>query len=491
MISTPDTEKLRRLRAFLDENGYDAEHLAERLGSAAPPRPENLPTALHRTREANAANALARLFLIGASLEESLAKDTLPTAIRETCLDAGLLVSSDGRVRATAVIVPVGGLLVASDAFAMLGSEDARDFVLPASTHSANYLARVTLRDAVGRMLDLGCGCGIHALLAASHSETVIATDISGAAIRYTEFNAALNGIGNVECRAGDLFMPVAGEHFDLIVCNPPFVPAPGEEFTYRDNPLELDEFCRRLARSAPEYLAEGGCLQMLCESVEIAGENWHERIRSWVHGSGCDAWLLHGLPIAPADYVARRSQDIVGNKPAPSDSYAAWLSYLQERNVAAVHPGMLVLRRRQGRNWLHVHNVASDVVRDAGDAVRRGVAACDFLDTVADDDALLGATLAIAPQLTLDQKFRRADGAWRPERSILRMDDGLAMDAEVDVPVMAFLNQLDGSSALGDCIERFAQAVGADHDKLQADLLPVVRLLIGRGFLAPAGAPG
>ena len=36
MISTPDTEKLRRLRAFLDENGYDAEHLAERLGSAAP-----------------------------------------------------------------------------------------------------------------------------------------------------------------------------------------------------------------------------------------------------------------------------------------------------------------------------------------------------------------------------------------------------------------------------------------------------------------------
>ena len=80
MISTPDTEKLRRLRAFLDENGYDAEHLAERLGSAAPPRPENLPTALHRTREANAANALARLFLIGASLEESLANDTLPTA---------------------------------------------------------------------------------------------------------------------------------------------------------------------------------------------------------------------------------------------------------------------------------------------------------------------------------------------------------------------------------------------------------------------------
>jgi SAM-dependent methyltransferase len=487
MISTPDTGELRRLRVFLDESGYDAERLTERLGSAAPPRPEELPRALHRTREANAPNALARLFLIGTSLDEALAAEVFPTEFVETCRDVGLLVSSDGRVRASAVIVPVGDLLLASDAFAMLGSEDARDFVLPASTHSANYLRRVTLREDVGRMLDLGCGCGIHALLAAGHSETVVATDISGAAIRYTEFNAALNGIGNVECRAGDLFMPVADERFDLIVCNPPFVPAPGEEFTYRDNPFELDEFCRRIAQTAPEHLSDGGCMQMLCESVEIEGEDWHARIRAWVDGTGCDAWLLHGLPIAPADYVARRSRDVVGAQSAPADSYERWLSYLHERGVVAVHPGMLVMRRRQARNWLHVHNLAADVDRDAGDAVRRGIAACDYLERVAADEALLGETLAIAAQLTLDQKFRRADAAWRPERSILRMDDGLAMDAEVDIPIMAFLNQLDGSSTLGVCIDQFAAAVGADCAKLKADLLPVVRQLLGRGFLVTA----
>ena len=491
MISTPAPEELRRLRAFLDENGYDTEHLTERLGLAAPPRPENLPGALHRMREANAANALARLFLIGASLEESLANDTLPTAFLETCLAAGLLVSSDGRIRAGVVIVPVGELLLASDAFAMLGSEDARDFVLPASTHSANYLSRVTMRESIGRMLDLGCGCGIHALLASRHSESVVATDISGAAIRYTEFNAALNGIDNVECRAGDLFMPVADEQFDLIVCNLPFVPAPGEEFTYRDNPLELDEFCRRIAQSAPEHLADGGCLQLLCESVEIEGQDWQERIRSWADGTGCDGWLLHSVPITPADYVARRSRDIVGTEAAPAETYEKWVSYLREHDVVAVHPGMLVLRRRQGRNWLHVHNLDSQVVQDAGDAVRRGIAACDYLERVAEDDALLDATLGIAPQLTLDQKFRRADDTWRPERSVLRMDDGLAMDAEVDVPIMAFLNELDGTAALGECIERFARAVGADSHKLKADLLPLIRLLIGRGFLADVSTGG
>jgi SAM-dependent methyltransferase len=487
MIRTPGTNELRRLRAFLDESGYDSQRLTERVGSAAPPRPEGVPGALHRTREANALNALARLFLIGASLDEALASETLPAAFLETCLDAGLVGSADGRLRATAVLVPVEDLLFASDAFSMLGSEAARDFVLPASTHSANYLRRVTMREPVGRMLDLGCGCGIQALFAARHSEAVVATDISGAAIHYTEFNAALNGIENVECRAGDLFMPVAGERFDLIVCNPPFVPAPGEEFTYRDNPLELDEFCRRLARSAPEHLADGGHLQMLCESVEIDGEDWHARIRSWVDGTGCDAWLLHGLPIAPDDYVARRSRDVVGAAPAPAESFESWLSYLRERNVAAVHPGMLIMRRRSARNWLHVHNLATDVDQDAGDAVRRGIAACDFLESVDDDDALRGVTLAIAPQLTLEQKFGRVDGSWQPERSILRMNDGLAMDAEVDVPIMAFLNQLDGSSTVGQCIDHFAQAVGADAGKLAADLLPVLRLLIGRGFLTAA----
>ena len=487
MIRMPAMKELRRLRAFFEESGYDSPRLTERVGTATPPRPGNLPGALYRTREANALNALARLFLIGASLDEALASDTLPAAFLGTCLDAGLVVSTDGRLRAAVAIVPVEDLLLASDAFAMLGSEDARDFVLPASTHSANYLRRVTIREPVGRMLDLGCGCGIHALFAARHCEAVVATDISDAAIRYTEFNAALNGITNVECRAGDLFMPVAGEHFDLIVCNPPFVPAPGEEFTYRDNPLELDEFCRRLAQSAPEHLADGGHLQMLCESVEIDGEDWHARIRSWVDGTGCDAWLLHGLPVPPDDYVARRSRDVVGTAPAPAESFESWLSYLRERNVVAVHPGMLVMRRRAARNWLHVHNLATDVDRDAGDAVRRGIAACDFLEHVADDAALRAATLAISPRLTLEQKFGRIDDSWQPERSLLRMNDGLAMDAEVDVPIMAFLNQLDGSSTVGQCIDHFAEAVGADAGKLAADLLPVLRLLIGRGFLAPA----
>ena len=44
-------------------------------------------------------------------------------------------------------------------------------------------------------------------------------------------YNAALNGIANVEFRAGDLFEPVNGERFDLIVSQPPYYP--GSEITF------------------------------------------------------------------------------------------------------------------------------------------------------------------------------------------------------------------------------------------------------------------
>ena len=59
-------------------------------------------------------------------------------------------------------------------------------------------------------------------MLAADHAEHVVAVDLNPRALWLTELNCRLNGIANVECRKGDLFEPVAGETFDLVVTNPP-----------------------------------------------------------------------------------------------------------------------------------------------------------------------------------------------------------------------------------------------------------------------------
>ena len=151
------------------------------------------------------------------------------------------------------------------------------------------------------RVLDLGTGCGIVALLAASHSEQVCAVDLNPRAVSFALFNSRLNGLGNVTCLQGDRFEPVRGQRFDLILCNPPFVISPSRTIVCRDSGEEEDAFCRKLARQAPMFLNENGYFQMIFQWVERAGEDWREVLTRWFSDTGCDVWVL-GLQTADPD---------------------------------------------------------------------------------------------------------------------------------------------------------------------------------------------
>ena len=84
------------------------------------------------------------------------------------------------------------------------------------------------------RVLEIGAGLGLSAVLAARAGARVVATDILPQAVEAIRTNAALNGV-TVDARAGDCYVPVAGERFGLIATNPPQMPTPpGRE---RDDP--------------------------------------------------------------------------------------------------------------------------------------------------------------------------------------------------------------------------------------------------------------
>lgn len=76
------------------------------------------------------------------------------------------------------------------------------------------------------RVLEIGAGLGLFAVLAARAGARVVATDVVPEAVEAVRLNAQLNGVA-VDARLGDCYAPVAGERFDLICTNPPQMPTP------------------------------------------------------------------------------------------------------------------------------------------------------------------------------------------------------------------------------------------------------------------------
>ena len=76
------------------------------------------------------------------------------------------------------------------------------------------------------RVLEIGAGLGMAAIIAARAGAIVVATDVVPGAIAAVQANAALNGV-TVDARLGDCYAPVRGERFDLICSNPPQMPTP------------------------------------------------------------------------------------------------------------------------------------------------------------------------------------------------------------------------------------------------------------------------
>ncbi|MFH9399435.1 HemK2/MTQ2 family protein methyltransferase [Streptomyces sp. NPDC017638] len=116
------------------------------------------------------------------------------------------------------------------------------------------------------RVLDVGTGSGALALAAARQGAEVTAVDVSRQAVWTARLNAWLSRLP-VRIRRGNLFAPVRGRTFDLILANPPYVPAPetgrgprGRSRAWdagNDGRLLLDRICR----DAPALLRPGGLL--------------------------------------------------------------------------------------------------------------------------------------------------------------------------------------------------------------------------------------
>ena len=76
------------------------------------------------------------------------------------------------------------------------------------------------------RVLEIGGGLGLAAVLMARDGARVTATDVVPGAITAMRTNAALNGVV-IDARLGDAWEPIGTERFDLVCTNPPQMPTP------------------------------------------------------------------------------------------------------------------------------------------------------------------------------------------------------------------------------------------------------------------------
>lgn len=126
----------------------------------------------------------------------------------------------------------------------------------------------------MSKILEIGTGTGIIAIIAAKRASKVIATDINPHAIDCAVKNIISNKTYNVELRKGNLFEPVEGEKFDLILFNTPYLPSSTDEKS--DDELDaawnggLDgrEVIDRFLEEVTDYLNPDGKVQMVQSSL-------------------------------------------------------------------------------------------------------------------------------------------------------------------------------------------------------------------------------
>jgi methylase of polypeptide subunit release factors len=478
------------LRTALTKAGYSTDGVRGLLGGAAHAalgRGEVEP-AFRAARDAGELGVLVRLLLLGAEEPDAAVRAALAPLDPADAATAGLLRRSGDGWAAALDLRPYGDeerdWWVLSD---LDGRRQERDHVTGVGAASLT-LAAATVRRPVGSVLDLGTGCGVQALHAARHAGTVTGTDLAPRALAMARATFALNDL-DVELLAGPWLEPVAGRRFDQIVSNPPFVPGPARvDFVYRDSGMGGDDALAALVRALPDHLAPGGVAQLLGSWLHVRGEDWPDRVRSWLP-DGVDAWVLQREVADPALHVGTWQRDAGLDPASPAGRAQAgeWLDWMDRERVEAIGFGHLVLRRTDGAPQVVVEDLLGDLDDPLGLEVAGWLDRTGWLRAHPTDDDLLAARLAVAPSVVLERYAEPGDDGWTGVGAAVARLDGPHWRHEVDDPAAALLAGCRGALALGELVELLAFAHDRPADELVAATLPAVREFIRHGLLVPA----
>ncbi|MFN2504982.1 MAG: methyltransferase [Acidimicrobiales bacterium] len=490
-----DPIAIRQLRQAMEAAGFDAAHVSDALMAEGPnltPSPSHVPVLLRSLKGDDALTTLIRLFVAAVPVRVDETSSALGPLPLDKAVEMNLVAfAGDGDfVRPVIRLVPAGPMLVACDLSPDL-LRPPGDVVIGVSSTSWT-LAHLTFRRPVETALDVGTGCGIQAMLAAGHAARVTATDTNVRALAFARFSAALNRLDNIEFLEGDLFEPVAGRRFDLILANPPFVISPDDDYQYRDGGHVGDELSRLVLEGAGALVSPGGFAHTLVSWVHQPDGDWSERLREWTDGLGCDAWLLRFDSQDPEDYALAWNQPLEADGDLHAAAIGRWLDYYAEHGIEAIGYGAVLLRRRpagSGRPWTRAQSLETLPIAPAGEQVRDMFAAASLLDRVGGAEGLIGERFLVDEGIRMEQVLRLSNGAFEVVEALLHLDQALPMVAEVDDFTAQLLAGLQRGLTLGEAFEEAAATLPDDveDEDLRLATVEFVEGALERGFLHPA----
>jgi SAM-dependent methyltransferase len=300
--------------------------------------------AFHLRRLETPVGFAMRMFLFSDPVSMDEARATLGE-LTDVLIDLGLLERCAGAGFASPFVLSIiDDLFILSDDLS-----HGRDAVLGFGDTTVELCGAAFPRQNVQRVLDLGCGSGTAALLLAKRARASIGVDINPRAIALSKINAAINGLTNVEFRLGDLFAPVAGETFDLIVSQPPFVPKPmgtgASAFLYGGP--RGDELALTLLGKIASHLAPGGRALLIAEWPDHGTHALDVRLRKAID-TGDVSLLLLRMPHTELDehavaYAASLHPAL--GRPFEQEARVR-REHLEQMGIRALLPTLVVIER-------------------------------------------------------------------------------------------------------------------------------------------------
>jgi methylase of polypeptide subunit release factors len=334
-------------------------------------------------------------------------------------------------------------------------------------TQTSKTLVNTTPVRPIESALDLGCGSGLFALLAARRARHVVATDLNDRACDFVVENAATNGFSNIEARVGSLYEPVAGERFDLITSNLPFVVSPDSEYVFRDGGMGGDEISRLAVTQSPDHLTETGVAVITASWAVHDGETWRDPVRGWIEPLECDVWVLGGATQTPEEYIHRWNGALLHDDPAAySATRDRWLNYYASEQITELSYGVILLQRRGAAEPCkridlqdHVPTVGGGGQVDR--ALRQGPVLAELDDNEFEGSELEAQVFSLVAPHRLNQQLEYEEGGYQARTARMVLSQTCGVPGLVEPLTSQVLLRVDGQASLGQLIDAAASDTG------------------------------